>query len=139
MTELPVIKLTGSTGQDTISDCGICTVATLCDKRYEDVVAEAVQIVGENWKNGLYISQIIELARRFGVTLKRKRKYDIEEATGILNCEILHKGTGGRPRWENHVVVLMDGRVYDSDLRVWAIDAFRDHYHATFRTLLELQ
>lgn len=100
------------------------------------MVAYAVPVVGENWKNGLHLSQIIEIAADLGTTLKRKRKYDLDTDTGILNCWITEHPPNRKPVNECHVVVLMDGRIYDSDLRVWAVDAFQKHYEAEFGILL---
>lgn len=134
--DLPVIQLVPSKGHDTVGDCGICCIATLSGCSYEDVVAVAVQHVGDAWKNGLYQTQIIAIAAAVGLNLKRRRKYDIDADTGILNCTVTEAINDKPPI--AHAVVLMEGRIYDSDLRVWAADAFKQHYNAKFGVLLEV-
>jgi len=136
--DFPMLHLIGSKGQETISDCGICAIGTICDKSYEDVVAVAMQLVGSAWKHGLYLNQIIQIAKSFGVNLKRRRKYDLDSDTGIIYCDITERFPNSKPVITPHVAVLMDGRIYDSDHRVWSWDAFQKHYEAKFASLLEV-
>lgn len=138
MADLPMIQLVTSKGQDTIGDCGICALATVCGRSYEDVVAMAVQYMGEHWKGGLYLTHILAIAKACGTTLKRRRKYDLEHDTGILNCWVTTHIPNKKPSTDNHVVVLMEGRIYDSDGRIWVTDAFQQHYAAEFGLLLEV-
>lgn len=138
MADFPVVQLVPSTGQATIGDCGICAISTLADRRYEDVVAAAVFLVGETWKNGLHVKSIVAIADMVGLKLRRRRKYDLDADTGILTCDVTEHVPKRRAHTTKHVVVLMDGRIYDSDLRVWAVDAFREHYRAKFGELLEV-
>lgn len=138
MADLAVIQLVPSKAHDTIGDCGICCLATLSGCSYEDVVAVAVQHVGDAWKNGLYLTQVIAVAHDIGLTLKRRRKYDLDADTGILNVVVTERPPNRKPSRQEHLVVLMEGKIYDSDLRVWAVDAFKQHYDATFGVLLEI-
>ena len=138
MADLAVIKLCPSKGWDTVSDCGICVLATITGKSYEDIVAAAHPIVGDRWKTGLYTKQLIAVAETLGVKFRVRRKYDLETDSGILTTAITNHIPGREPIRENHFVVLIDGRIYDSDLHVWAVDAFKQHYTADFKALLEL-
>ena len=133
--KIPYLRLIGSKGWDTWGDCGICAVGTLCSKPYEDVVAVAERL-GYRWKGGLWGTQMVKMAAEFGVTLKKKRKYDIEESTGLLMINTLEPYNGKRI---DHVVVLDEGRVLDCDLTVWQADAYIQHYKAKLGELLVLE
>ena len=100
-------------------------------------MAVAVQHVGERWKGGLFQTQMIAIAHDIGVHLKRRRKYDLETDTGILHCDI-RAVVEGEMQDIAHYVVLMNGLVFDSDLRCWAHDAFKQQYSAVYKTLLEV-
>ena len=139
MADLAMIQLVPSKGHDAIGDCGICCLATLSGCSYEDVVAIAVQHVGEAWKHGLYLTQIIAIGRDLGLNLKRRRKYDLDHDTGILNVTVTERPSNKKISRNEHLVVLMEGRIYDSDLRVWAVDAFKQQYAADFGILLEIE
>ena len=139
MADLAMIQLVPSKGHDMIGDCGICCLATLSGCSYEDVVAIAVQHVGESWKHGLYVTQLIAIGRDLGLNLKRRRKYDLEQDTGILRATITERHLNKKPSRIEHVGVLLEGRIYDSDLRIWAVDAFKQHYAAEFGILLEIE
>lgn len=140
MADLAVFQICPSKGHAMVGDCGICAIATVSGLSYEDVVVKAVEIVGDSWKRGFYTKHIISLAKACGVLLKRRRKYDIDaaDASGLLICNITVPADACRYRRQPHVVFLLDGRIYDWDLRVWAVDAFISHYSATFGVLLEI-
>ena len=135
MSDIPYIRLTRSQGQEMIQDCGVCAISTLLDKRYEDVAAVARDVAGERWKKGLWATQLIEIAKRLGATLKKRGKFDLETDTGVLDARITDEGDKKPCR---HFVVLWGGKVYDWDGRVWATDAYTEHYTCTFTRLLEL-
>ena len=127
---IPYLRIVGSKGSDIVGDCGICAIGTLTGHTYEDVVAVADRI-SKNWKSGLWLKEIMEIAKELGLTLKRKRKYDLEQDVGILDVMV----KDGRKR-EAHVVVLNAGRIIDSDYSIWDVDAFLAHYKATTKSLL---
>lgn len=132
--DLPLIKLVASKGQDTIGDCAICALGTLSGRSYEDIVEIASQL-NVNWRKGMYLSEIIRIADKLNITLKRVKKFDLETDTGILD---MRAWDARRKKYEEHVVVLYAGRLFDSDLAVWAPDAFIKQYKATFKTLLRV-
>ena len=78
---------------------------------------------------------MISICAEFGIQLKKKRKYDIEEATGLLMIDILEPCNGKRI---DHVVVLDEGRILDFDLTVWDAPAYIQHYKAKLGELLSL-
>lgn len=140
MADIPVIHLTGSKGYSTIGDCCICCIATLADKEYEDVVAAAVPLVGETWKQGMYQKDIIRVAAAVGLKLRRRRKYETDTDCGILNVDIQTTVDAETiaPAPQEHVVVLMGGFIFDNDYRVWDVDAYIMHYQAELGQLLEV-
>lgn len=127
---IPYLRIVGSKGSDIVGDCGICAIGTLTGRTYEDVVAVASQI-SKNWKAGLWLREIEDIARELGLTLRRKRKYDLDSDVGILDVEILD-----RRKREPHVVVLNAGRIIDSDYTIWDAEAYLIHYKAKAKTLL---
>jgi hypothetical protein len=137
MAEIPYLKVVHSKGNSTVGDCGICAVGSFTSQTYEDVVSRADQL-GFKWKKGLWGTQMVALAASFGTTFKKRRKYDIETATGMLMVNICEREPGRKPKRIDHVVVLDDGRIIDCDGSIWRIDAFLSHYEAKVGELLEL-
>lgn len=132
--DLPLIKLVASKGQETIGDCAICALGTLSGRSYEDIVEVATQLKIK-WRRGMYLTEIIKIADKIDITLRRTKKFDLETDVGILDMiawDALHN------KMQEHVVVLYAGRLFDSDLAVWAPDAFVKQYKAKFKTLLRV-
>ncbi len=65
-------------------------------------------------RKGMYLNQIQETAAALGVTLCRRRKWDLETSEGILSLS-------GR---EGHVVVLKAGLIFDTNGCIWEPDSF---------------
>lgn len=110
---LPVLKVvTARAGAG--GDCAICCLAMILDCSYEDVLAVAVDQTtdaGVHFK-GLWVSQIIKIAKALGVTLHRRRKWDLETGCGIVGLCNMRTNEG-------HVVVLKNGMIFDVDGTVW--------------------
>ncbi len=98
---LPVTHQHGNT-------CSLICLHMLSGVSFEAVVSEARK-VSKHWAKGLWGTEILRLARRLGVTLVPKRKWDWETAVGILGVDT--KETGGK--WAAHTVILWYGIVYD--------------------------
>lgn len=109
--ESPVIQLVRQRSE---GDCGIAVLAMYLRLSYEDVLIAAGQIDQNIHHKGMWNWQIKETARVLGVPLKQKRKWDLETAEGIL---ILSSTTH-----YDHVVVLKDGLLFDTELCVWEPD-----------------
>lgn len=84
-------------------DCGIAALATFLGRSYEDVFEATIGIAPSPHHRGLWMSQIMRVAATFGVTLRRRRKFNIDEDTGIIGIR------------RDHVGVLREGIVIDSD------------------------
>jgi hypothetical protein len=120
------------THQRYAADCGVATLTMLLSEKgitYEDVLAAVTEEVPQLIKRGMYVPEIIRAAARFGVTLKQKRRYDLEEATGILR--VTWKDRGGA-----HVVYVRGGQLFDTDGVVWDPDLYLDSRGAVPRVLL---
>jgi len=100
-------------------DCSIAVLASLTQQSYEDVLVQAVLLRPTVLKEGLFSTQIIEIAKGFGVTLKRRtRRIDLEEMSGILELR--------RPDGTEHVALLTNGLLFDGadDGNVWDIETY---------------
>lgn len=128
---IPYLKIVWSKGSDVIGDCGICCLGTLTGHTYEDVVVAATK-VSPNWKGGLWLKEMVLIAKDLGMTLRRRRKYDLETDVGILDLEYRDE----KGKRVNHVVVLNAGIVIDSDCTIWDAQAYLNHYKAKAKSLL---
>ena len=124
---LPIIKMITSHRDH---DCALVALAMLTGKDYEDIVLAASQIDKRAGKRGLYSSQIRKIAELLGITLRLKRKFDPEAASGILDVQF-HNG-------EKHALLLDEGRVFDSNGDIWAIDAYLTTQKSKIGHLLEV-
>lgn len=90
-------------------DCGIAALATWTGQSYEDVyvACSAVDRV-KRGRSGLRVKDLIETAAKLGVTLRMKRRPDLDEDDGILSVNWTTKRTYG-----GHYVVLRNGLVLD--------------------------
>lgn len=104
-------------------DCGVAVLAMLCGVSYEEalvaVSAEAPMVL----THGLTTQQLVGAARRLGYRLRRTKRYDVETDTGALCVQ--------NPRWPtDHLVVLAEDRIIETDGLLWEPDTFFKHYHA---------
>lgn len=77
---------------------------------YEDVYIAAAKT--ERWargKKGLTIQNVIEMAGRLGVPLRRKVRPDLDDDDGILNVS----WPKSRDSFSGHFVVLYNGMIVD--------------------------
>ena len=100
-------------------DCSIVALATLLERSYEDVLGVAVSISRHvrPHQRGLYMNEIKRIAKQFGVTLRLRRRFDLEEDEGIFGY--VHDA-----RDEGHVAYGKRGLVWDTDGTVWELDAY---------------
>jgi len=79
---------------------------------------------------GATTRQIHEVARTLGHPLTHKRLIDLENDTGLLSV--------GSPKWKNdHLVVLKNGMVVDTDATIWDVDVFMSAYGARAVSILK--
>lgn len=90
----------------------------LLDIPYEDVYVEVAKVDKKRSRRGLWLTQIKKAALALGHKLTYKRKYDLEEATGILSVTFEDEIP------TDHVVVLWKGLIIDTDGTLWDADAY---------------
>jgi ABC-type bacteriocin/lantibiotic exporter with double-glycine peptidase domain len=116
-------------------DCGIACLAMFIGRSYEDVLAAAsasefdVQI----HRRGIYLTQIIRIAKRFGVTLRRQKTFQPDEVAGLLSVT-LRSTAFERP---DHIVILHEGLILEMAYQqVWDYEDFIREHKAKIGTLL---
>lgn len=110
------------------ADCCAAALAMLLGISYEEALVATSQIQPGVLERGLYLNELERAAKQFGVKLARRRKYDLESDTGILNV-LDHKGF-------DHVVVLRYGLFFNTDLTVWEPEVYLAAHKAKAGTLL---
>ncbi len=113
---LPVLRMVTAKGP---GDCAICCLAMLLGCSYEDILAVSVdqtQDASIHFK-GMWITQIIKIAKSLGAVLHRRRKWEMETACGILS--LCNTRTN-----EGHVVILKSGLVFDVDGTIWEVESY---------------
>lgn len=106
-------------------DCGIACVAMLLGVTYE----KALLAFGDCLDAGAKTRQIQAAARKLGSPLTLRRAFDLENDTGLLAVR--------SPKWKNdHLVVLREGLVIDTDATLWEPAVFLSAYEARALSLL---
>lgn len=102
-------------------DCSVACLAMLLGKSYE----EALMAYDYNvMREGATIRQVKAAAKWLGVPLAWSRKVgDLETETGILCVRTA--------KWPNdHLVVLKDSMIIDTDATIWDYDVYLAAYEA---------
>ena len=110
----PVIKVVP---QRNDTDCGVAALSMLSGLPYEEVLIAAAR--SAECENGMYLTQICEVASELGIELATKRagRYDLENDTGILHVS-------DRKCRVYHVVVLRRGLIIETDGSIWDADVY---------------
>ena len=94
------------------SDCGVAALAMILGKTYEEVLVACGHDHPRVLTKGLWATGMSRVAASLGVTLTRKRTFDVETAFGLLCLS-------------DHVVVLKNGLIIDpGDGSVWDADVY---------------
>lgn len=99
-------------------DCGVACLAMICGVTYEDALVALSRPCPEIRTKGCWKKHLTQGAKALGFTLTTKRKFDLDGGdTGILNIvwKDLHA---------EHVVVLWDGRIIDTDGGLYMPDVY---------------
>jgi ABC-type bacteriocin/lantibiotic exporter with double-glycine peptidase domain len=96
-------------GQRAEGDCGIAALATLLGLAYEDVYVAASGLDKERGKSGLYVRDIMEIARQLGAPMRINRRPDLDDCRGVLKVKWRKRAKG----YGGHYVVLYEGMVVD--------------------------
>lgn len=105
-------------------DCALCALELALGVSYENVLAAAITVNPTALGTGLTIPQMRKTAALLGFTLAMRRKYDVDEDTGILCVD--------QPQYPDaiHCVYLWEGRVIEPGRdQLWLqASAFLAHY-----------
>lgn len=98
-------------------DCGVAVLAMATGLPYENALCAIAQEVPDVCVVGCWTEHLERAARHLGFRLRRRRRFDVEEDCGILNVS--------SKRWKNdHLVVLWDGRIIDTDFGLYRPDVY---------------
>lgn len=127
---LPVIRIVIARAG---GDCAVCCLAMILGCSYEDILAVAVDQTSDASIHftGMWVSQIIKIAKVLGVSLHRRKKWNIDTGCGILSLRNSRTNEG-------HVVVLKSGMVFDVDGMVWEADTYLKNSKYVVECLLTL-
>jgi hypothetical protein len=110
-------------------DCGVATLGMLGGCLYEDALAAVVRYQPAALHAGLTWPQMRRAAKRLGLSTRLLRRYDIDEATGILNV-VDKKG-------DEHFVFLWEGRIVEVNVELWlSAQEYLGSYGYTAKSLL---
>lgn len=110
-------------------DCGVACLAMICGVSYENALVAIAQDQPNVCIVGVWCTELRRAAKRLGFKLKAKRRVDLAEDTGILNLS--------SSKWRSdHVVVLREGLIVETDGTLWEPDVFLRHYEAKVGTIL---
>jgi hypothetical protein len=96
-------------------DCGLWSLSCFLSRPYEEVFLEAAKVDKDAGANGLWMTQIVKIAKRLGVKLKLRRRFNHYTTTGILGMYLDNVG---------HVCILKQGQVIDVDQTVTDVDVY---------------
>lgn len=108
-------------------DCAVATMAMLLNKSYEEVlVAFSHNVIAQ----GASIRQIQLAARKLGCRIAwRRGPLDLETDSGVLVVS--------GAKWKaDHLVILKEGLIIDTDATIWEPDVFMAAYEARPLSLL---
>lgn len=94
-----------------VADCGAATLAMLLGVTYEEVLIPLGFEVPNILRRGVWFTELQRAALTLGATLVLKRTCDLELDEGILQVKFR--------RGANHVVLLRQGLIFDTDLTCW--------------------
>jgi ABC-type bacteriocin/lantibiotic exporter with double-glycine peptidase domain len=107
-------------------DCAVACLAMLFGMSYEAVLMTFRHNV---MAKGATFRQVLTAAERLGHPLRIRRRFDLETATGILCVQ--------SDAWKtDHLVILKEGQVIDTDATLWDVDVFLSAYTARPMSML---
>lgn len=106
-------------------DCAVACVAMLCGVTYE----AALLAFKREPIHGVRTRDIHAAARRLGHPLRWSRVFDLENDTGLLSVR--------STKWKtDHLVVLKEGLIVDTDATLWEADIYLAAYDARPMSLM---
>lgn len=126
MVDLPILRITM---QRTKSDCAVAVLAMLLGFVYEEVLIVTSRVHPTILTEGMTTRQIRTIARRLGYSCTRKRDIDLLADTGALTI-------ASKQFTFDHLVVLREGLIVETDGTLWDTDIFMKAYEAVPTHLL---
>ena len=119
-------------------DCCIACLKMLIGKTYPEVITAAP---AGSHKSGMTCKAMIAAAATLDVTLRLRRKFDIDEDTGLLSLNPEPKYNPGHIKRDEHLVLLLKGMIYDAyNGRLWlSTEAYLKHERYSVGTLLTVE
>ncbi len=118
-------------------DCAVSALELACGVTYETALVAAISVVPDVLTHGMRMKDIRKAAEFMGFKVRARRKYDLEEDTGILSLYQPHVEESG------HVVYVWEGRIIEpmiSRCQLWlSAPAFLSHFKYTPGILLEIE
>ena len=112
--------------QRTAMDCAVACLAMICGVSYEQALVASGSVLDK----GMATRKIQATARKLGRPLKFCRTVDLETDTGLLAVR--------STKWRHdHLVVLKEGLIVDTDASLWDVDVFLSAYDATVLSILK--
>lgn len=111
------------------TDCSCACLAMLLGVSYEEALLalRTPHVV----TRGVMVRQVLAAARRLGQPLRFCRTFDLDTDTGILGVR--------SAKWpQEHLVILREGSIVDTDATLWEADVFLSAYDAKAISLLTL-
>ena len=109
-------------------DCAVACLAMLLNKDYETTLLAFNSLAP--LVHGVRVGDVKRAAAALGARLKFSRKWDLEEDTGILAVRSV-------TRWKtDHMVVLKEGLIIDTDATVWEAAIYLQAYEAKVLSIL---
>jgi hypothetical protein len=106
------------------NDCAIWALSIYLGIAYENVYEKTVKLEGPRvLEGGLYTPAIQRVAKALGHRLTLRKRPDLSEEYGLLLVS-------------DHVVMLRNGLVLDTDATVWDVDAWLHHHKYSVYGLL---
>ncbi len=110
-------------------DCGVACLAMLLGLEYEKVLAAFKHNVV---CHGTNIRQLVHAGKRLGYSLVWTRKVDVEHDTGLLMVK--------SSQWKSeHMVVLKEDMIIDTDLTLWEASVFLGTYDARVLSIVKVE
>lgn len=110
-------------------DCGVAALAMALSVSYEDALLALGGEVPTILRRGVWFPELQRAAARLGCAMRVKRRPDLECDDGILQI----KFTGIR---DQHVVLLREGFLFDTDMTAWRSEDYFKAKRATYGSLL---
>ena len=107
-------------------DCGVAALASYLRRDYEEILVAADRVQPAFWREGLREVEYIRICKRIGMPSAWTRTFDPDTDDGVL-WVTYHDAI------RHHVMLLMDGKVYDPDtnpVSVWDFDDYIRHFAA---------